>query len=221
MISESLGRRIGALSGMVFFVLIMVASGMLPSDPGPDDAAGTILKAYRDADSALLGVFLNGIAAIPLLWFAATLRDLLGRAEGGAMRISSIVLASAVGASVFGVLSGVIHGAVWSRVDQADSVNDDVAAMLYVLAGASLSAFFLFAGAMAWATSVTALRHGGLPAWAGWLSGALGVLMIVGAYDVTLSEGLGFLGLIGMALFFIIIPIVTFIGVRRDVAAAN
>jgi hypothetical protein len=219
MVSASTGRVIGAISGVVFFILIMVASGMLPSDPGPDDAAAKILKAYGNADGAILGVFLNSIAAVPLLWFAATLRDFLARREGGSARVSSLVLAGGAGGAVCGVLSGIVHGAVWSRIDQAGDVNADAVALLYVLAGSILSGFFVFSGIMALATFVVTVRHGGLPTWAGWLSGLLGLMMLAGSYDVTLAEGAGLLGLLGMALFFVLISLVLVMRVRGDAEA--
>jgi hypothetical protein len=91
--------------------------------------------------------------------------------------------------------------------------------MVYVLAGAVLSGFFVFAGISALATFVVSTRHGGLPAWAGWLSGLLGLMMLAGSYDVTLAEGAGLLGLLGMALFFVLISLVLVMRVRGDADA--
>jgi hypothetical protein len=94
-------ERIGALSGLAFFVLAVLSGFIYPQQPRVDAAPAQTLAWVHDHHAALqAGMIFDFFAAGALLWFAGYLFRVLRRAEGDTASLSPIVLAAGIGVSV-------------------------------------------------------------------------------------------------------------------------
>ena len=76
-------ERIGALSGLAFFVLAVLSGFIYPQQPRVDSAPAKTLAWVHDHHVALqAGMIFDFFAAGALLWFAGYLYRVLRRAEG-------------------------------------------------------------------------------------------------------------------------------------------
>ena len=91
-------ERIGALSGLAFFVLAVLSGFIYPQQPRVDAAPAKTLAWVHDHHAALqAGMIFDFFAAGALLWFAGYLYRVLRRAEGDIASLAPIVLASGIG----------------------------------------------------------------------------------------------------------------------------
>jgi hypothetical protein len=94
-------ERIGALSGLAFFVLAVLSGFIYPQQPRVDAAPAKTLAWVHDHHVALqAGMIFDFFAAGALLWFAGYLFRVLRRAEGDTPSLAPIVLAAGIGVSV-------------------------------------------------------------------------------------------------------------------------
>ncbi|MFZ0250452.1 MAG: DUF4386 family protein [Acidimicrobiales bacterium] len=94
-------ERIGALSGLAFFVLAVLSGFIYPQQPRVDAAPAKTLAWVHDHHVALqAGMIFDFFAAGALLWFAGYLFRVLRRAEGETASLAPIVLAAAIGVSI-------------------------------------------------------------------------------------------------------------------------
>ena len=99
-------ERIGALSGLLFVVLELLAGFLYPQQPRIDSPPATTLAWVHDHRVAIqAGMICGLVGAAVLLWFVGYLRHLLARAEGGAETLSPIVLGSGVALAVLSALT--------------------------------------------------------------------------------------------------------------------
>lgn len=85
-------EQIGAATGIVSVVAMVVGSALAGSFPQADATPQQIQTFLTDNRTALLWqTFLFGIGAAFGIWFLGSLRAMLRRAEGGAGRISAVV----------------------------------------------------------------------------------------------------------------------------------
>ncbi len=94
-------ERIGALSGLAFFVLAVLSGFIYPQQPRVDAAPAKTIAWVHDHHVALqAGMIFDFFAAGALLWFAGFLFRVLRRAEGDTASLAPVVLASGIGVSV-------------------------------------------------------------------------------------------------------------------------
>ena len=94
-------ERIGALSGLAFFVLAVLSGFIYPQQPRVDSAPAKTLAWVHDHHTALqAGMIFDFFAAGVLLWFAGYLYRVLRRAEGDVESLAPIVLAAGIGVSI-------------------------------------------------------------------------------------------------------------------------
>jgi hypothetical protein len=94
-------ERIGALSGLAFFVLAVLSGFIYPQQPRVDAAPAQTLAWVHVHHVALqAGMIFDFFAAGALLWFAGYLFRVLRRAEGDTTSLAPIVLAAGIGVSV-------------------------------------------------------------------------------------------------------------------------
>ena len=150
-------ERIGALAGIGFVVLMVLATFMAPQQPRIDSSAAATLKwvhGHRTGiqTEMILGTFAAGL----LLWFAGHLRNVVSRAEGGSESLSPIVFGAGVGTAIFGLI-GAFPIALLAFMDaQKGGIQDatlvrmlaDAAIVIYGL-GVILTAVFLCAAGIA------------------------------------------------------------------------
>jgi hypothetical protein len=125
-------ERIAALTGVavgVLFVTIILVAGEVPEAPAPGREVSAFFAEHRSTLSTV--AFLEGLAAVAMLWFWGVLRSVLARAEGGQARLANVVLAAGAGVALLYLLSGAFWGTLaYHSVSPADP---DTAALLYQL----------------------------------------------------------------------------------------
>ena len=100
-------ERIGALSGIAFVVLSLLAGFLYPQQPRVDSAATkTLAWVHGHRTGIQTGMVLGAFAGGIFIWFAAHLRTVLSRAERGADRLASVVFGSGVAVAVMGLIGG-------------------------------------------------------------------------------------------------------------------
>jgi hypothetical protein len=94
-------ERMGALSGLAFFVLAVLSGFIYPQQPRVDAAPAKTLAWVHDHHAALqAGMIFDFFAAGALLWFAGYLYRVLRHAEGDMATLAPVVLASGIGVSI-------------------------------------------------------------------------------------------------------------------------
>lgn len=192
-------KKIVPLSG-VLAVGLLIASFTVAGEPPDTDApineVATFYKA-NDGDQMASG-FLGAYAALFFLFFAASLRKALRRAEGDGGGASALAFGGAILFTV-GVLTGA--GLSFTLGDAADVLDPTAVQALHVV---NMDFFFpMAAGAAAFliGNGIAVLKTGGggrLPAWMGWPAIVFGILAFSPAWFVGMA-GLG-LGVIATSI---------------------
>lgn len=180
--NERTWERFGAASGIAFFALVLAAVFVPPVPPTATASASEITSYYGAYGSRVLlaGVF-GSLAAMALVWFAAHLRHVLQRAEGGAEKFSPIVYGTGVMVATVGLLATLPQTTMAFMADQAGATG--TAALMIALNDAAQISFSLlaFPAALFVGTSGWAMVRGELARpWLGWLGMAIGLISLLG-----------------------------------------
>jgi hypothetical protein len=215
-------ERAGAAMGIAVVVLLFVGEVLGGDDLHPPATdSGQHITAFYAANHAgvLAGTYLQGVALLLLLWFAATLAATV-RASGQDAMATLIATASAVTASVFGLW--LIFTATLAF--GANPGQDPGAAQtLYQLRYLAETFWSLPVAALTAATAVAVLRGRVLPRWYGWFSAATALAFLVGGANMARSGFFAADGDYGFLLFWLL-PLwllVTSIGLQRRPRAAH
>lgn len=216
--NERRWERFGASMGIAFFVLT-VASFQVAKAPPKVDASLLSINNYFAANSTrlLAGAVLATLGALAILWFAAHLRHVLQRAEGGAEAFSPIVFGSGIALAVVGMISGLPMATLAFAAQSPEAKTNPVAAQAlsagvtralfdanYLAAGMALMTGALFLVAAGMAITLGELAQ----PWLGWLALLGGVLALVGGIAqffatsaTTATTALVYIGFIAFALW--------------------
>ena len=175
------GRSLAMLSGVGLCLLGVAATLAYPASPEFVDEPAKIAAFYGDNSSALLGansLYLLGGAL--MMVFAAALRSILSRAEGGDGRLSTMAFGGIVAGGAIALAGTALDTAAALRVDDQGSIAPDIAAVMADAHGV----LFGMGAPMAWgvaalATAVLAFRTSVLPTWLAGLSTVLGIALLV------------------------------------------
>ena len=169
--------RIVPLSGVLFFVLLVIGFGVLGGDsPDGDARPATVVAFYDDHYGRQIGAaVLVMLASVCFVLFSASLRQRLAAADADARRTGSVLQASGTMLATGLVVLAGIHIAL------ADAAHDHVLAAASTLNQLDTDIWpvvavplLLFVGALA----VMALRFAVLPRWAGWSAVVLAVSLV-------------------------------------------
>src|SRR3954466_13476360 len=173
----------------VLFVLFVVAITILIGQ-GQDASKKTaqeIVNHYKDHNTReSIGAILIVFASSLILYFGGWLRRLLRDAEGPDGILSTVAFGGAVAFSAGAAVAGSIHLAL---PDLADDVSP---VALQAINGIDYDMFFFFPvglGTLVLATGISAVRHGALPKWLGWISIVLGVIFFTPAFFIIFFIG--------------------------------
>ena len=85
-------RDVGALTGALFVVLVLVAFFAVGGNtPDGDASARKVVSFYSDNDTKeMIAAVVLALSAVPLLYFTAILRDRLRAASAGSQRASRL-----------------------------------------------------------------------------------------------------------------------------------
>ncbi len=216
---ETRWERAAAASGLVFVVLLVVASFLPGTGPPKADDSITKVLAYFTAHrgAVLWGGYLGGLALVFALWFLGILRTFLMRFEGGTGRLSAVAFGAGLVTGAMATVGGLTASALAFKV--AGSGNHDVARALFdvsSLVGGSASF-----GIAVWigATSVVVVRTGALPKWFGQAGLVIALFELVAGMSVAVDSGPlatgGAIGFIGFLLFLLWVLVASVLMMRR------
>ena len=170
-------ERLAPLSGVLFFVLLAAAIIIFPDEtPSADDSRAKVVKFWLEHDSdAVTSSIIIALAAIPLVWFAGTLRAASRATEGVEGRLSATAFAGAI------ILAAALVIGATMQFVIGDAADDLPPVAIQTLSAASSDFFFPFlVGIFLWlfATGLVILRHGVLHAAFGWLAILVAIVSI-------------------------------------------
>ncbi len=214
--------RIGALSGLAFFVLAVLSGFIYPQQPRVDSAPAKTVAWVHDHHVALqAGMIFDFFAAGALIWFAGYLFRVLRRAEGDTASFAPIVLASAIGVSITTAIAALPTVLLAFMDAQPAGLND----LSLVRALGDLNTIFFsatsvmtagFLAALGWAM----LRGELANAWLGWIALLVAAFNCVAVWiGVTFSSYHGHAWLIigwGAYVGFLVVMLITSVALLRQ-----
>ena len=173
---ETRGGALTPLTGVVFVVLTVVALTMDGEAPDPDDPIREVVEYWVDNEGALIfGSVLEGLAAVALIFFAASLRRTLRRGEDGA----GVLSVAAMGGGIVAAAGIGVDAAIrFAAADLADDVDPVVTQTLSALWGDFFFPMAIGIATLILATSLSALRTRVIPVWLAWI----GFLICIGIF---------------------------------------
>ena len=215
-------ERIGALSGLAFFVLAVLSGFIYPQQPRVDAAPAKTLAWVHDHHVALqAGMIFDFFAAGVLLWFAGYLYRVLRRAEGDVASLAPVVLASGIGVSVTTAMAALPTVLLAFMEAQRGGLDDP--SLVHAL-GDLNTIFFsvtsvmtaVFLAALGWAM----LRAELATAWLGWLALLVAIFNCIAVWiGVTFSSYHGHAWLIigwGAYVGFLVVMLLTSVALLRQ-----
>ena len=161
-------ERWSALSGILFVALFVI--GLVVTGESGDTPA-EVREFYVENEGRIFtGFFILLASVLALLWFVATLRSLLARAEGEPRTWTALGFAGGVVTAALLAASAAVFAAPAEVADEdgaalSASAADilDTASYFVATSGISIGALLVFA------TSLVALRTRILPVWLAWV----------------------------------------------------
>lgn len=204
-------ERLGAVSGIVFAVLLVI--GLLLVDPVSGQSDQKFSEFYSERENrvaVITGMYLLAISGACFLWFVGTLRRTLRHTDGEPETLSTIALASGTVFAAMLFAAGASMGVVAASMSLGGEPQPSPeTARLFTQFGYTLLLLFgMFAGiVLIVATSVLALRTAILPRWLSWAGFVAAALLV---------SGVIFVSAIALPLWVIAVSVVM---LRRDPAA--
>src|SRR3954452_657656 len=183
-----ISRWFPPFTGLVFAVLVIAISILLgQGQDATKKTAEEVVNHYKDHSTReTIGAILIVYASTSMLFFGGWLRRLLRDAEGPDGILSSVAFGGAVAFSAGAAVGGSVHLAL---PDLADDVSP---VALQAINGIDYDMFFFFPvglGTLVLSTGISAVRHGALPKWLGWISIVLGVIFFTPAFFIIFFIG--------------------------------
>jgi hypothetical protein len=181
------GGRWIAFSGSAYVLawIIGLAIGLATSSPGPTDSISTIgayFASHRQI-AMIQAYFLDGLAGVSLIVFAAALHSGLRRFEGAPL--SSILLGAGVAAGTVSLLQGLFTQVLADHVVAMG--NAAAIRTLFDLNGEGDTYKLLALGVFLGAVAFLIFRTHALPHWIGWVAAVLAPLLAVAGWNFALS----------------------------------
>jgi hypothetical protein len=195
--------RYGAVAGIAFVVLLIVAFATQPSAPDLDAPARKVASYYTDDREGIqLTIALISVALALYVWFLGTLRGLLRAAEGGAGLLSGIAFGAGLvvvaGLEILGMVTAVAAFRPEETGAELTRALNDMGLIGFGVVAPVSAAFFL-------ATAVVVLRTDALPTWLGWLAVLGAATSVLGIGNLFEDSGaLSADGFLGFTLGFIV-----------------
>jgi hypothetical protein len=206
-------ERLAPLSGVLVVLLTIASFIIVGEQPDFIDEPDAVAEFYADDPGKLIaGFYVDALGSVLLILFAGSVRSALRTAEGGEDRLAAVSFGGGVAAAVMFLVYDMLNLAGAFRADEDGAIDPAVAATLndasslvLGIGGAMASAIFIGAAAL-----VALRRRAVLPAWLAWISLPLAILLI---------SPFGFIGLLGILLWILIVSIVLFLAERERAPA--
>lgn len=203
---KRLWDQLAAGGGILGIALFIVAFIVMGAPPDVDASGEEIAEFFADNRSSVLtATFLQGLGVLALIWFFAALATTMR--EIGEPRLATAGIVSFVVAFSVGALAAMNYATLAYTVAE-DGGAETVRAMYSLGKVADLLSGLLLVGAPIAVAGATA-RAKLFPAWAAWLSGALGVVLAVSAtgwaHDGFWSpDGIGMIGFLAFMVWVVV-----------------
>ena len=208
---------IGAATGIAFFVVLII-SFIVAGDQPPDakDGAQKVADFYVDNKSSLeVGAGVSAVAAILFVFFAGYLRKVLRAGEGQDGWLSLVAFSGGV---ILAISAGIDSTITVAAAETADDHLDPLVVQTFQgLFENDFIPFVIGVLTIELAAGMSIVFHRQLPVWLGWVGIVLGVCGLIGV--VTLTP-VGFIAVIGGALWVLALSIVMTMRARRPAAPA-
>ena len=207
--------RLGGILGIGAVALIFIGFGAVWSFPELDSSMEEIRSYFTDDSTQyLVGDYLIGLGFFFLfLPFVVTLRGLLGLVEGGANIWSRLAFTGGLLMVAIGFAISAAAGALALGAATHPEVSDSSVRTLLYLDAYGFSMFTLASALLLFPASVVILTSGVLWRWLAYLGIAAGILVVIGASWVIDGDqegvlgSIGFIGLLGFALWVLMVSI--------------
>jgi hypothetical protein len=191
-----------ALGGLLFVVLFVVSSFVVPSTPGSHATAAKVIAFYHKHKTVVaVNAWIIEVAVFVGVFFFWYLREYLSTVPAN-RRLAALGFAGVI---LFATDGGLSAGINFTLADSANHLSGTTMQTLNVIQN-DLTIFLSGVGAAIFlaATGLVVIRSGVLPRWLGWI----GVVFAVAAL------ALPFLGILGVALWTLITCIVLLVAKR-------
>jgi hypothetical protein len=171
-------ERLAALTGVAVGVLFFGAIALVGDAPKANAPGGQVAGYFAEHRSSLLaGLYLEGLAAVAMMWFFGVVRSALGRAEGASGRLANVALvAGAVQAGLYILSSGFWGALAYMSNQTADAVT---ATAFYRLGAVAFQVGALPFAVALFSIALVGLRSRVLPVWLTWVTALFGVVAVV------------------------------------------
>ncbi len=173
-------RDLGALTGALFVVLVLVAFFAVGGNtPEGDDSARKVVKYYSDNENKqIIAAVILALSSVPLLYFTALLRELLRSSLPARSSVPSFALGGGIVAAAGFVTAATIHFAL---ADYTKDIAPAAAQAINAIDGDFFLPFTTGLAVLVLATSVAAIRVAVLPKWLGWVGVVLFIVFFTPA----------------------------------------
>src|SRR4051794_21505931 len=166
-------ERLAPLTGLVFVVITALVFAIGGSTPGNHDTAQEVQSFYGDHhDKQMALAFILALSIPFLLFFVSTLRYELRRAGGTGQLANAAFAGGVLAAAGFGILA-FVHFALANAADSAKTIG--TTQVLNVLDNSDFIPVAAGVGMLVLASGLSAVRHGGVPKWLGWVGIVIGI----------------------------------------------
>ena len=206
---ESSWERLAPLTGVIFVVIVVAVFAIGGSTPGHHDSALKVATFYaKHHDKHVTLAFLLAFSIPFLLFFVSSLRHDLRRAGGTGQLANAAFGGGVLAAAGFGILA-FVHYALADAAGSAKTLG--TTQVLNVLDNGDFIPVASGLGVLVFAAGLSAVRHGPLPRWLGWIGVVIGVAVFTPA---------GFFGFLLSGIWLAIVSILLTLA-RRSPAPAQ
>ena len=179
--------RLVPLAGVLFVVLTIVSFVIAGEPPDADDSVREVIEYYDDHEAAtMVGSVLEALAAVALLFFAASLRRAIRRREDGAGVLSVVALGGGIVAAA-GI--GTDAAIRFALADVATDIEPAAAQALNALWSDFFFPQAMGIGALVLATGFAGLRMRVIPTWLAWVSFLIFIVLFTPAGFIAFLVG--------------------------------
>lgn len=192
-------ERFAPLAGVVVLLLAIVSFVLSSSSPDADASAAKVVKYWHDHDSReTAAALIAALASLFLVWFVASLRSVILRAEGAGGRLATLAFAGGVIGAIGLLMNAAFEFTVADTVGDVPPEVTQTLSTLYADFFLPLIAGFVLLNV---ATGLAALRYRILPAWAGIVMLVLAVVGITPIGWIALLVSIVWIAVVGVVLF--------------------
>lgn len=187
--------RWSPVSGIVFVGLFVLA-GIVLGTTG--DTPEEVREHYIDNGGRVFTAFFILVAStLAFLWFVATLRSVLARAENEPRPFTALGFGAGVATSALLVAGGAL---IVANAEQDESLDAGAADLADTTAYFLITGGVMVASLLVFATSVVALRTRVLPAWLAWSGFAVALLTLFAPFFLPLFVFLAWVVVVSVVL---------------------